>query len=185
MAAPDIHAHESPIKTPKQLVTVVALAFIVPIIVIFMLAQFVVSTIDVDPEGGSMSPETVAARIKPVAQVEMGAAPVEKGQRAGEQIVKQLCATCHETGAAGAPKIGDKAAWAKLLGEGQKHLVETAIKGVKAMPPRGGDPSLTDIEVERAVVFMANRSGGSFKEPAPPKPAAKGAAADPSAQAKK
>jgi cytochrome c5 len=80
-----------------------------------------------------------------------------------------VCAACHTTGALNAPKIGDTAAWAPLIKEGFQHLTETAIKGIRQMPPRGGQPNLTDIEVARAVAYLANQSGAKFAEPAAPK----------------
>lgn len=176
MAAADLPTHESPIRTPKQLVVVVVLAFAIPVVVIAMLAKLVTTGINVDQESAAQSKEAVAARIKPVADVAIGeATTAEKGQRSGEQIYKTTCAACHDTGAAGAPKLGDKTGWAKRIAGGQKSLVDSAIKGVRAMPPRGGDSSLSDAEVERAVVFIANRAGASFKEPVAAKPAAKGA----------
>ena len=91
-----------------------------------------------------------------------------------EQIVQKYCAACHATGAAGAPKIGDRAAWAPLVKGGLERLAGNATKGVKAMPPRGGleDTPEARTELLRAIIFMANQSGGSLKEPAP-KPAAK------------
>ncbi|OGA86322.1 MAG: hypothetical protein A3G27_10105 [Betaproteobacteria bacterium RIFCSPLOWO2_12_FULL_66_14] len=178
MAAPDLPAHQPPIKTPRQLVIVLVLAFVVPVIVILLLVTLVTSGIRTDREEAALSDDAVAARIKPVADVVIGeTVTAEKGQRTGEQIVKAVCAACHETGAAGAPKIGDKAAWAKLIPQGQKRLLADTIKGVRAMPPRGGDASLTDVELERALVFMANRSGANFKEPPAPKPSADKAAA--------
>ena len=172
MATPEIHVHESPIRTPKQLVMVIVLAFAVPIIVAGLLAHLAAGGMKV--EEASLNPKAVDERIRPVATVAVGA-PEVKGERTGEQIFKSTCMACHETGAAGAPKVGDKAAWAKHLGEGQGHVVHNAIAGLRAMPPRGGNPDLTDVEVERAVVYMVNRSGGSFKEPAAPR-AAKAAA---------
>ena len=87
--------------------------------------------------------------------------------------MKGTCSACHGTGAAGAPKIGDRAAWAPHLSQGLKTLVSNAIKGIRAMPPRGGNPDLTDAEVERAVVFMANQAGAGFKAPEASKEAAK------------
>jgi cytochrome c5 len=77
-----------------------------------------------------------------------------------------VCSACHATGALNAPKIGDKAAWGKHIGGGLEHLTQNAIKGTGQMPPRGGNPDLTDTEIARAIVFMANQSGASFKEPA-------------------
>src|SRR5262249_55726467 len=82
---------------------------------------------------------------------------------------------------AGAPKVGDKAVWAPVVKKGYATLVKHAIEGFeepgKVMPAKGGVPDLADIEVERAVVYMANQSGASFKEPAAPAASASGAAA--------
>ena len=71
-----------------------------------------------------------------------------------------------------APKVGDKAAWAKVIAQGQAVAVDHAIKGIRAMPPKGGNPDFENIEVERAVVFMANNAGASWKEPAGREPVA-------------
>ena len=96
--------------------------------------------------------------------------------RRGEDIVKTVCAACHQAGVANAPKIGDNARWGPLAKEGIKELLAEAIKGKGAMPPRGGAADLTDAELARAIVTMANQSGANLKEPAAPearKPAAK------------
>ena len=160
--------HSSFIKTPGQLIVVVSLAFLVPIIGIILLVQLVTSQPSADQ--GALAPEKVAARIQPVGKVEFGAeggaAGAGPGTRSGEAIVKAVCATCHQAGVANAPKIGDRNAWAPHLKHGLEGMVQNAIKGIRAMPPRGGDASLTDQEVARAVVFMANQAGGKFKEPA-------------------
>jgi cytochrome c5 len=174
--------HSSFIKTPQQLIVVVLLAFVVPIFGIVMLVKLVIDRPRADP--AAMTPEAVAARIQPVGRVEFGAAPGPAGAaRTGEEIVKSACAACHDTGAAGAPKTGDKAAWAPRIKTGLNGLLADAIKGKGAMPPRGGLPDLTDQELARAVIFMANQSGASFKEPAAPKAAAAASAAP--AKAKK
>ncbi|MBI3525252.1 MAG: cytochrome c5 family protein [Betaproteobacteria bacterium] len=112
------------------------------------------------------SEEAVAARIQPVARVELASASASaaKGSRTGEEIVTSTCAACHATGAAGAPKIGDKAAWAPRLGQGLSGLLKSATAGKNAMPPKGGSDA-TETELARAIVFMANKSGASFKEP--------------------
>lgn len=111
--------------------------------------------------------EAVNARIQPVAKVEMAAAGAQAaaGSRGGEELYKASCAACHDTGAAGAPKMGDKGVWAPRLGVGLDVLVKTAKVGKNAMPPKGGSDA-TDEELARAVVYMANKSGASFKEPA-------------------
>lgn len=162
----ETHEHTSFIKTPQQLVVVVLLSFIVPVVAILLLVKLVLSQPSADPN--ALKPESVAARIQPVAKVEFGAAPAAAGARSGEDIVKSTCAACHQAGVANAPKLGDRAAWAPFVKTGLNTMVATAIKGKGAMPPRGGDASLTDVEVTRAVVFMANQAGAQFKEPAAP-----------------
>ena len=157
--------HESSIKTPQQLITVIVFAFVVPIIGILLLVTYITGSAGVDRAGPAMSPEAVAARIKPVGEVVIVDANAPKVVKTGEQIVTAVCGACHLSGAAGAPKIGDKAAWGKRIAAGLDRLTKAAIKGEKAMPPRGGVPDLSDFEIARAIVYMANQSGGSFKEP--------------------
>jgi cytochrome c5 len=156
--------HTSFIKTPQQLIVVILLSFVVPIFSIVLLVKLVLSQPSADP--GALAPEAVAARLQPVARVEFGAAAAPAGARKGEDIVKATCAACHQAGVANAPKIGDRASWAPHLQHGLKEMLANAIKGKGAMPPRGGDASLTDAELARAIVFMANQSGGQLKEPA-------------------
>jgi cytochrome c5 len=172
--------HSSFIKTPKQLITILLLSFLVPIIGIILLVQLVTGKPGADPN--ALSPDSVKARIQPVAKVEFGAPAAAPGARTGEAVVKSVCSTCHQTGVANAPKIGDLNAWAPHIKEGLNALVATAIKGKGAMPPRGGDASLTDAEVARAVTYMANQSGAKFKEPAAPKQAAQPQAQAPAAK---
>jgi cytochrome c5 len=162
--------HQSFIKTPQQLIVVLLLSFLVPIIGIILLVQLVLSRPGADPQ--ALTPEAVTARIQPVAKLEFGAPSAPAGQRTGEQIVQATCAACHQTGVAKAPKIGDKNDWAPHIKQGLNQLVQSVIKGKGAMPPKAGDASLTETEIARAVAFMANKAGASFKEPAAPKQAA-------------
>jgi cytochrome c5 len=107
----------------------------------------------------------IIARIQPVAQkVEAVAAAADVGTRTGEQMVQAACAACHMSGAAGAPKIGDKGAWAARIGKGLDGLLKSAIAGKNAMLPRGGSDA-TDTELARAIAYMANQSGAKFTEP--------------------
>ncbi len=153
------------IKTPQQLIKIVLLAFVVPIVGIVMVVQLVLERPHADP--AALTPEAISARIQPVGSVEFGAAgPAGGAPRTGEEIAKTVCAACHTTGAAGAPKTGDKAAWAPHIKEGLNKMLASTIKGVKGMPPRGGAPDLSDFELARAIVHMANQSGGNLKEPA-------------------
>ncbi|HET7160942.1 MAG TPA: c-type cytochrome, partial [Burkholderiales bacterium] len=155
--------HTSFIKTPKQLLAVVILAFVIPVLLIATLASL--ATRGVTPAVDTASQEAIAKRLKPVGQVVVAEGSDLPGQRAAKQIVEAVCVACHATGALNAPKIGDTAAWQKLIAQGQSQLTQSAIKGVRQMPPRGGDPTLTDVEVARAVAFMANQSGAKFTEP--------------------
>ena len=144
---------ESPIKTPKQLVIVLVLAFAVPVIVIVLLAQLATSGRNYDED--AKSPEAVAKRIKPVAEVNLGAAgPAGKVLKTGEEIYKSVCTACHATGIANAPKFGDKKAWAMHLMHGTEHVYENALKGKGAMPPKGGNLALSEAEVKAAVDYM-------------------------------
>ena len=163
--------HTSFIKTPQQLIVVVLLAFLVPVIGILLLVTFVLNRPSADP--AALAPEAVAARLQPVGRVEFGAASgAGAGPRSGEEIVKSVCSACHVPGIANAPKIGDKAAWAPHIKQGLNSMLATAIKGIRGMPPRGGAADLSDGDLARAIVYMANQSGGSLKEPPAPKPAA-------------
>lgn len=75
------------------------------------------------------------------------------------------CATCHKDGVAGAPKFADEAAWAPYIETGYDELLHIALNGKGAMPAKGGNTSLDDLEVERAMVYMANAAGADFDEP--------------------
>jgi len=163
------------IKTPKQVIMVVVLGFLVPVLCSMLLAYLVVTgSKKISQDQTSMEAGAVVARIKPVADVAIaesggGAA---KAAQTGEQVVQQYCAACHMTGAAGAPKMGDKGAWAKRIGAGLDQMLKNAVAGKGTMPPRGGAADLSDRELAGAIVHMANQSGGKLKEPAAPKGAA-------------
>ena len=153
--------HSSPIKTPKQLIFVVLLAFAVPIAIAGLLSQLVTS----GEKGMADNSDHVLARIQPVGTVVLAEATGPKGMMTGDQVYGQVCKTCHEAGLAGAPKVGDKAAWGKVIAQGEKTAFDHAINGFKAMPPRGGNSDLTDDEVKRAVVFMASKAGATWTAP--------------------
>ena len=144
--------HSSFIKTPQQLITVVLLAFAVPIFGIVMLVQLVVNRPHADP--AALAPEAVAVRIAPVGRVEFGAAGAGTGAaKSGEDIVKEVCGTCHVPGVANAPKLGDKAAWAPRLAAGIDGLTASAIKGKGAMPPKGGTAA-SEGDIKAVVAYM-------------------------------
>ena len=72
-------------------------------------------------------------------------ASAQVSERSGKQVVDKVCASCHATGAKGAPKIGDNKAWAPLASRGLTGLTESALKGIRNMPAHGVDPGLSDI----------------------------------------
>jgi cytochrome c5 len=161
--------HQSFIKTPKQLVVVILLAFLVPIIGIILLVQLVLSGARPDPQ--ALAPEAVERRIQPVARLEFGppegvaqkpaaAAPAKPGAvaAAGKAVYDKVCVACHQVSVAGSPRLGDKAAWVPRIQTGMDSLLQSVIKGKGAMPPRGGNPSLSDAEVRAAVEFMVGQA---------------------------
>jgi cytochrome c5 len=160
-------SHGSAIKTPKQLVLAIAAGFLVPIICIILLVELVGTDRKVGAGSQAQSEQAIAARISPVA--DQGFTPVvdsgQKQARTGEAVYSAVCAGCHGTGAAGAPKAGDAGAWSGRIAQGFDTLVKHAVTGIRAMPPKGGNPDLSDVEVGRAVAFLANQAGAKFKEP--------------------
>ena len=127
------------------------------------------------------SPSSVAMRIEPVGQVRIGDPSAQSvveavqvaalSETAGEEVVAAadvhpgeavydgLCHACHAAGLANAPKPDDTAAWEERLAKGLDAMVATAIEGLGGMPPRGGNPALTDEEIREAVIFMLEQAG--------------------------
>ena len=162
--------HTGPIKNPKQLLVAVFFSFVVPIIAIIGLVYYVTS--EYKPAAGTVNMEkSIAQRIQKVGAVEIRDANREL--KGGEDVYKGQCAACHTAGLAGAPKTGDAAAWSPRIQTGYEALLTSALKGKGAMAAQsGGD--YEDLEIARAVVYMANAGGAKFEAP---KPAATAAAA--------
>ena len=172
----DHEVHEGPIKTPKQLIAAVAASFLVPIFGIVLLVKYV----GADPLSGagsdSATAESVAQRIQPVGRVVIKDASDTSTMKTGEQVFVAQCTACHAAGVAGAPKFGDAEAWAARIKTGYDTLVNSALKGKNAMGAQGGG-DFSDLEIGRAVVYMANKSGATFAEPKAPAAAASAASA--------
>jgi cytochrome c5 len=92
-------------------------------------------------------------------------ASAQRKERQGKEVVDAVCGACHATGANGAPKIGDQKAWAPRASQGLTALTDHAIKGIRNMPAHGGSAGVSDIEIERAITYMVNQSGGHWVEP--------------------
>ncbi|MDD0840701.1 c-type cytochrome [Curvibacter sp. HBC61] len=162
----DIHeeAHTGPIKNPKQLLVAVFFSFVIPVFVIIGLVAYVTSSNK--PAAGAVNVEKATAeRLQKVGSVEIRDA--NRPLKAGEEVFKAQCAACHATGAAGAPKVGDAGAWGPRIKTGLDALLNSALKGKGAMGAQGGG-DFSDLEIARAVVYMANGSGGSLVEPKAP-----------------
>ena len=184
MAEVHIEEHSSPIKTPKQLVVAIVLAFLVPVLGIVMIAELATSGLKVDPKSSAMSDEAVARRLKPVGEVVIGeaGAPVPAtatksttttaggptqiaaaakpagGAGEGKKTYDAVCSMCHAAGVAGAPKTGDKAAWKPRIAQGKDALYTSALKGKNLMPPKGGAASLPDADIKAAVDYLVSQA---------------------------
>ncbi len=101
-----------------------------------------------------------------------GPAAAQRKDRAGKEVVDAVCAACHASGKEGAPRIGDAAAWSGRAAQGLTALTAHAITGIRKMPAHGGSPGVSDVELQRAIVYMVNNSGGNWVEPLGPAPAA-------------
>ncbi|MCX8099400.1 MAG: c-type cytochrome [Casimicrobiaceae bacterium] len=155
------------IKTPKQLIIAGVVALVTPVVLALMTAYLVASSKRIDP---NESPASVEQRIRPIgelvragdltpaAAVAPPVAAVAQSARSGEEVYRLACAACHEAGVAGAPKTGDKAAWAARIAQGMAVLYKHSIEGFKGMPARGGNSSLSDEEVKAAVDYQVARS---------------------------
>ena len=163
----DEEDHTGPIKTPKQLAWAVFFAFIVPIVVIIMLASYV--TTDPKPAAGSeaLTAEAVALRIQRIGSVQVKDVNDVAAMKTGEQVYQAQCSACHAVGAAGSPKFGDTAAWGPRVKTGYDALLTSALKGKGNMGAQGGG-DFSDYEIGRAVVYMSNNGGAKFDEPKAP-----------------
>ncbi len=162
--------HQSLIKTPKQLVIAIVLCFIIPIITIILLVNYV-DFGNVNGAGtDNFTPEATKKRIKPAADVNYKDPNAPIIYKTGEQVYTSLCITCHGTGAAGAPKFGNTSDWAARLGQGLSGLLHSVLNGKGAMQARAGSSpdDYSDYELARAVVYMANAGGGNLSEPVVP-----------------
>lgn len=153
---------------PPPLVRIILTA--VPIAVI---CYFVSGLHDQTSAPGTMTPEAVAARLRPVAQLVLAGAPegAPSALQSGQAVYESVCSACHGGGIAGAPKFGDRKAWTPRIAQGFDVLVKHAIDGFSGrsgmMPPKGGG-AFEDVEVARAVAYMADKAGAKFAEPTAP-----------------
>lgn len=157
-------AHTGPIKNPKQVLVASLFAFVLPIFIIIGLVYYVTS--GSKPAAGVVDPEkAIAERIQKIGMVEIRDA--NRPLKSGEEVFKAQCAACHATGAAGAPKFSDAGAWGARIKTGFESLMNSALKGKGAMGAQGGG-DFSDVEIGRAVAYLANAGGAKFEEPKAP-----------------
>jgi cytochrome c5 len=102
--------------------------------------------------------ETVAAPAPAPALAAPAATAAATPARSGEAVYSSVCFACHATGAAGAPKVGDKSEWLPRIAQGDATLLQHALQGFKAMPPHGGCTACSDAEIKAAVGYMTAKS---------------------------
>lgn len=161
--------HGKPPTSVGEFVAALLGGLLVPGLVIFLIVKLLLGiqgthVADTDP---ALAAAVVAKRIEPVGSVSLKGAGAAVAAKTGDQVVNEVCIACHGTGALGSPKIGDAGAWGPRISQGYDTLVKHAIDGIRAMPARGGNSDLSDIEVAGAVAYMANKGGAHFVAPKP------------------
>ena len=115
-----------------------------------------------DVKNDPMVQAAIEERIKPVGEVNTAevaqAAAGGSGAVDAKSIYQGTCFACHGTGAAGAPKLGDKGAWKDRIAKGMDTLFDHAINGFNAMPAKGGNASLSDDAIKAVVKYMVEES---------------------------
>ncbi|MGA7178925.1 MAG: c-type cytochrome [Thiobacillaceae bacterium] len=159
--------------SPQEIMISVVAGLFAPLIAIFLIIQLIsgIQGRQIDAETPEQAAKVVENNIKPFASLEVVDANAPKVEKTGQEVYEAVCTACHSSGALGAPKYQNKADWGPRIAQGLDTLTKHALEGFKQMPARGGNPDLSDTEVTRAIVYMANASGAKFKEPAAPAPA--------------
>lgn len=161
--------------TPLQFVMALLGGLFAPLIAIILIFSLIVKIhmSHAEQMSTAMDAASVDARIKPVAQLNIVDANAVHVDKTGEEVFNAVCTACHTPGALGAPKFGNKVEWGPRIKQGYQTLISHAESGIRQMPPRGGNPDLSDLEIARAVAYMADAGGAKFTPPAAPAPAAK------------
>lgn len=157
--------HEMEKTTVTQFLMALVGALIPVLIVAFLLFKLVmgIQATHVGGDDPKAAADEIAQRLKPVGEVAIGEAKPDAGGAVdGKKVYESICQACHATGAAGAPKTGDKGAWGSRLGQGKDTLFKHAIAGFTGktgtMPAKGGNPALSDAEVKAAVEYLIGLS---------------------------
>ena len=147
-------------------------------VVLFMAAALISVVGNVAPDDNSRKQAAILERIKPVSRVSFEQPkPAIAVQLTGAQVYNKVCAACHAAGTLGAPKTGAKDQWDPRFAQGLDTLVSHTVNGLRAMPAKGGDPSLSETNLKDAIIYMLDQTGikteapSSASAPAPAVPA--------------
>lgn len=176
--------------TPQEIIISVLAGLFAPLLAIVLVVMLILGIQDkhLPDTTSAAAQKATLERIKPFAHLAAVDANAPKVEKSGQEVFDAVCSTCHTPGALGAPKFGNKGDWGPRISQGYEILIKHALEGIRQMPPRGGDGDLSDTEVARAVAYMADAAGATFKAPeaaAPEAAAPAAAAADASAAAPK
>ena len=160
--------HGKPPTSVGEFIVALLGSLIAPALVIFLLVKLVlgIQATHKDDADPAVANTAIAKRIQPVGEVSLKDSSVPQAAKSGEQVVNEICIACHGTGALGSPQIGDAGAWGPRIATGYEALLNSALHGKGAMGAQGGG-EFEDIEIGRAVVYMANNGGASFPIPEP------------------
>lgn len=159
------HSHGDAHSKPSGSLKTLVFAFLLPVLIIGVLVSNFVG-MHQGSANGAPSAQATAKRIQKVGSVELGGSGGGGGgAKSGEDVYKGQCASCHGSGALGAPKFGDAGAWGPRIKGGLDALLTSALKGKGNMAPQGGG-QFSDQDIARAIVYMANNAGGKLAEPA-------------------
>jgi cytochrome c5 len=129
-------------------------------VVLFMVAALIGVVRNVAPDDNSRKQAAVLERIKPVARVSFEQPkPAVAVKLSGQEVYNKVCAACHAAGTLGAPKTGARDQWEPRFAQGLDTLVTHAVSGIRAMPAKGGDPSLTEANIKDSIVYMLGETG--------------------------
>ena len=176
-------SHQAPKADPMAKLLFLASAVAI-LIAVYVLLSSLVHTYQRNSTKGEVDSTQLVAlasdNLKPVGETATSdsvakAAPA--AARSGKEVYDAVCTVCHTAGVAGAPKLDDKAAWEPRVKTGLDSLLNSAMNGKGAMPPRGGNPAVTDDELKATIIYMTkqagfNLGGGDTKAAPAPKTAA-------------
>jgi len=142
-------------------------ALVVIALIFYFVADTVTSDMGESEEDNERMQAKIQENIRPVGEVNVGSVPADSGAasaaasgpRSGEQVYNASCMACHSVGVAGAPKLGDKAAWEPRAAKGIDGMLTTAIGGLNAMPPKGTCADCSDDELKGAIEYMLSQTG--------------------------